>query len=103
MASMKKIKVGQVLYTVSSGRAGNTMLRTVHVHEVKIEEIDPEGRFVVARWNYNRPEKYWPRDVAGWKVSKPVTVSGIFGTTRLANREEKAAILAKRLGGDSQR
>lgn len=103
MATISKLKVGQVLYTVTRSRAGNTMLSTVHVHEVKVEEIDPEGRFVVARWNYNRPEKYLAHDVSTWKVSKPITVPSIFGTRRLANKEEKAAILAKaQSSGDNQ-
>lgn len=92
MASIKKLKVGQVLYTVSKSRAGNTMLRTVNVHEVKVEEIDPEGHYVIARWNYNRPEKYRAGDVSTWKISKPITVPSVFGTRRLATKEEKAEI-----------
>lgn len=94
MAQIKKLKVGQVLYTVTRSRLGNTTLRTVHVHEVVVKEIDPEGKFVIASWNHNRAEKYWAGDVGTWKVSKPVTIDGIFGSQRLATREEKKALLA---------
>lgn len=96
MAQINKLKVGQRLYTVTNGRLGNTTLRTVHVHDVVVKEIGPEGRFVVASWNGNPARSYGPHEVSSWKVSEPITVEGFFGSRRLANKEEKTAILAKR-------
>lgn len=95
MATISKLKPGQILYTVTRGRLGNTTLRTVRVHDVKIIEVDPDGKFVVASWNGNRSEKYHRGDVSTWKVSKPVTIEGMFGSERLASKAEKAEILAK--------
>jgi hypothetical protein len=95
MASIHKLKVGQRLYTVTRSRMGNTTLRTVHVHDVVVKEIDPDYGFVVATWNYNAPRRYYPGEIATWKVSKPVTVEGFFGSRRLANKAEKAEIMKK--------
>ena len=96
MAQLSKIRVGQTLYTVSRGRLGNTTLRTVRVHPVTVEEVNLVDGYVIARWNHNRPEKYRLGDISTWKVSEPVTIDGMWGAKRLASREEKAAILAKR-------
>lgn len=103
MATISKLKVGQVLYTVTRSQAGNTTLRTVHVHEVVVLEIGEDGRFVMASWNHNPVRKYWPNEIDGWKVSKPITVPSVFGTKRLATKAEKAEILAKQNGTTATR
>lgn len=96
MAQLSKIKPGQTLYTVSRGRLGNTTLRTVRVHTVRVVEVDLVGGYVLASWNSNTAKKYGIREVSTWKVSEPVTVEGFFGSRRLAKRDEKAKILAER-------
>lgn len=72
MAAFSRIKVGQVLFTVTRQRMGNTTMTRLAVHEVKVLELDPVKRKVRAIWNhFNAPEWYSERQVARWKVSKP--------------------------------
>lgn len=98
MAKLDRLVPNQILYTVSRGRMGNTTISTVRVHEVKVIEVNTTEGYVIASWNHNAPKKCYEGEVSRWKVSEPITVEGFFGSRRLANKEEKAAILAKRLG-----
>lgn len=97
MAKLGKLKPGQTLWTVSKGRMGNTMLRTVSVHPVVVKEVHAEDGYVIASWNYNSPSRYFRGEVERWKLQEPVLIrSTMLGQARLATKEEKAAILAKR-------
>ena len=96
MAKLDKLVPNQVLWTVSRGRMGNTMITTVYVHEVRVIEVNTTEGYVVASWNSNPARKFYEGEVSRWKVKEPVTVSGAFGSVRLARKDEKAAILAKR-------
>lgn len=90
MAKIDRLKPGQVLYSVSSGRMGNTAMRTMRVHSVVIVSIDLEKRTVVARWNSNPATTFTERSVSKWRVNKPMMVGSGIGAKRLATREEIA-------------
>ncbi len=95
MAAFKNIKPGQILFTVSRHRMGNTTASTVAVHKVSVESVDEETQTVIASWNSNKSRKYYPSEYSKWKVREPVTVPTWGGLgKRLATREEKAAIKA---------
>ncbi len=72
MATISRIRPGQVLYTVTRQKMGNTALSTKAVHAVRVIEVDPNGKFVMASWNTNPARKYRESDVSRWKVNKPV-------------------------------
>lgn len=92
MASISKLKPGQICYTVTRHKMGNTTLSTISVHHVRVIEVHEDH--VVASWNSNAARKYFDRDVAKWKVNKPVTISGAMGYRRLATRAEIAEMKA---------
>lgn len=71
MPALSKIKVGQVLYTVSRQGMGNTTMTRMAVHPVQVHEIDLEKRKVFASWNYNPPQWFHEHRVLKWKVKKP--------------------------------
>lgn len=71
MAAISRIKPGQTLYDVTKQQMGNTTLRRTAVFQVKVTEVDPDGKFVMASWNANPARKYRPNQVAKWRVSKP--------------------------------
>lgn len=71
MATLEKLKVGQVLYTITSQRAGNTTSRYDAVHSLVVKEIDLENRRVLNSWNGNEPRWSYRREVKKWRVSKP--------------------------------
>jgi len=71
MATISRIKPGQVLYTVTRQQMGNTTIRRGVLHSVVVKEVDPEGQYVIASWNSNVPRKFYEREVAKWKVKKP--------------------------------
>jgi len=71
MASIKRVTVGQTLYTVTRQKMGNTAMSHSVTHTVTVIEVDPESRFVIASWNGNTARRYRERDVARWKVNKP--------------------------------
>lgn len=94
MARLEKVKPGQVLYTVTTHRLGNTTLRTVSVHDVKVLEVHIRNGggsdHAVASWNGNRPEKFYRGAVARWKTKKPELVDIGFGAKRLRRRSDAA-------------
>jgi hypothetical protein len=86
-----KLKVGEVYFTVSRQKMGNTTMRTVAIHPVRVKEIEPDSRSVIASWNGNAPRRYYDRDYSKWREKQPLLVKSGFGQ-RLATREEiKAA------------
>lgn len=72
MAAISRIKPGQVLFTVSRQKMGNTTMSYDAVHEVRVTEVDADGQFVMASWNSNAIRRYLAIDVAKWKVSRPI-------------------------------
>lgn len=90
MASINKLTPGQVLYTVTRHKMGNTTISTVAIHSVKVISIAEDGESVVASWNGNAVRTYHGHEVAKWRTKKPMTVDGFFGSKRLASREEIA-------------
>lgn len=89
MASISKLQVGQVLYTVTKQGMGNTTIKTVAVHSVVIKEV--HGDHVIASWNGNAARRFEEYEVNKWKVKEPVLVSSGFAK-RLATRAELAAM-----------
>lgn len=78
MASLDKIKSGQVLFAVVRGRMGNTTVRETRVYVVKVLEIDLDKRRIFASWNSNTPEWFYERSVEKWKVNKPEVKKNLF-------------------------
>lgn len=83
------IYAGMTCYTVSKHLMGNTTMRTVAVHEVKVISCDSVKETVVASWNHNQPRTYTERDYSKWRAKEPLLVGEI--CKRLATREEIAA------------
>lgn len=71
MAKISKLKVGQILYDKHTYKMGNTTMRAWGLWTVKVLEIDPEHRFIVASWNGNRAETMYQQRVEKLKVKKP--------------------------------
>lgn len=71
MASFDRIQDGQVLYTVTRQRAGNTTLTRTAVHPVRVLSVDRDKRRVTASWNGNAARIYTESQVSKWKVAKP--------------------------------
>lgn len=78
MAAISRIKPDQVLYSVERRKMGNTTLSETVVFAVRVKEVDPEGRFVIASHNGNPVRRYSERAVAKWKVNKPETKKKLF-------------------------
>jgi len=91
-----QLQPGQRVYNVIRRRMGNTTLRDTAVFSIVVKEIDPAGRWVLASWNSNPPEKFHATQVSKWKKDKPVTVAIGFGASRLATREELKLIKAQK-------
>ncbi|MBK3780023.1 hypothetical protein G3A43_07120 [Paraburkholderia aspalathi] len=89
MAVIANLKPGQVLFTVRRHQMGNTNIRTLAVHTVKVIEVHEDH--VVASWNGNAQRKYYAGQVAKWKVKAPVLVKSGY-SSRLATRAEQAAM-----------
>ena|SRR5579863_1288322 len=87
---ISKLQVGQVLYGTQRRKMGNTTISTTAVFPIKVTEIDPEGNWVMASWNFNGPKKFRQRDVNKWKTNKPVLTTYTFGHARLATKAEIA-------------
>lgn len=92
--TISKLKVGQIVYSVSTSKMGNTTVSTTNVHAVRIVEINPgadgASPYVVASWNGNAPRKFYKTAFSKWRASKPLLITGGFGRQRLATRQEIA-------------
>ena len=87
MATMPKLKPGQIVWNIRRHRMGNTTARTISVYQIRVIEVHADH--VIASWNGNRPEAYREREVRTWKVKEPITVKTWGGMgARLATREE---------------
>lgn len=71
MASIRSLELGQILYEVARQKMGNTSIVRGVLYTVKIVDIDPEGKWVLASWNSNTPRRYNERQVRRWKIKKP--------------------------------
>lgn len=79
MASIKRLKPGQVVYEICRQKMGNTKATRGCLFEIRIVEADPEGDWVLASWNHNPVRKYSQRQANKWRVSKPEPKRKIFG------------------------
>lgn len=79
MASISTIKTGQTLYTVQRQKMGNTTITYNVMHRVTVQEVDPDGRFVIASWNGNAPRKFAEAAVAKWRVKEPQPKKKVLG------------------------
>ena len=89
MADIKKLTPGQVLWSVESGRMGNTMCLTKSLFTVVVKEIHLEKGYIVASWNGN-PARPMYR-IKNLRTTKPLMIRSAMGTERLATRAEIAA------------
>ncbi len=71
MANIENLTIGQVLYTVTRRKMGNTAIRENAVHAVIVKEIDLQKRRVLASWNSNAPRWFYGGNVTKWKIKKP--------------------------------
>jgi hypothetical protein len=71
MASFDRIQPGQVLFTVTRQRAGNTTMTRQAVHSVVVVSVDKERRRCEACWNSNKPRTFFESSVKRWKVRDP--------------------------------
>ncbi len=80
MASIKRLKPGQVVYSIESHKMGNTTITTRSLYQVEIIEVNEELGYVVASWNGNEPKRYFEHSIAKWRVKKPTSKRFIFGS-----------------------
>ena len=98
---IEQLQPGQTVYNVMRRRMGNTTRYSMDVFAIKVIEVHPLATsvmspYVMASWNGNRPRHYRKSEISKWKKDKPITITGAFGSTRLATREEIKAIKAKK-------
>jgi hypothetical protein len=79
MASISRLKKGQVVYSIESQKMGNTNIAIKVCYDVRIVEIDLDGRFVMGSWNGNPPRKYREDSVKKWRVSEPAVKGTVLG------------------------
>lgn len=73
MATLKKLKPGQDLWSLETTKMGNTTMRRKALYRVRVVEVDPspEPKWAMCSWNGNTPRKYDARDVARLRVKEP--------------------------------
>jgi len=69
MATLTRLKVGQIVYSIETQYMGRTLVRRRVLYEIKIVEIG--DRFVRASWNGNAPQKFYSNSIKKWRVTKP--------------------------------
>jgi hypothetical protein len=89
MATISKLKPGDVLYDVHSHKMGNTTMTTMGCWTVRVIEVHEDH--IVASWNGNTAHRMYEHNVKRLRVNKPVFVKSGFGK-RLATRAEIKAM-----------
>ena len=79
MASINRLKPGQIVFSIESYKMGNTNIRCKGLWEVRIVEVNLERNFVIASWNGNPPRKFLPQDIKKWRVNEPKPKKKIWG------------------------
>jgi hypothetical protein len=90
----EKIHPGTIAYTVTRQKMGNTTVKTIAIHSVRVVSTDYDSRIVMASWNGNEVQRFSERQYSKWKASKPITITSPMGRKRLATREEIKALKA---------
>lgn len=85
MASLNKIKVGQILYDTVKRKMGNTNMLSVSIVFVTVIEINLDTQKVLVRWG-NNPERWVnSKRLSKYKVKRPELeeqLSGAFSLKR---------------------
>jgi hypothetical protein len=89
---LESLKPGDVVYSISRGKMGNTTMRTTSVHHVTIKSIDLEKQTCVASWNCNKDQTFYRHTWSKWRKNEPVMIRSAMGSSRVATRAEIAAI-----------
>jgi hypothetical protein len=90
MATLSKLKPGDVLYDVHSHKMGNTTMSTMGCWAVRVIEV--HEHHIVASWNGNPARTMNSMAVQKLRVSEPAMVSNGMGRQRLATRAELKAM-----------
>lgn len=72
MATLSKLKPGQILYDKHKCKAGNTTLKRWGVWPVEVIEV--HKNHIIASWNGNKSRKFYEAEIKKFLVKKP-TVS----------------------------
>ena len=67
----EKIKPGMTLLDVHSQRMGNTTMSELGCWNVDIISVDPKTQTAVVRWNSNREQTYFKRQLERLFVTPP--------------------------------
>lgn len=70
MASIEKIKPGQVLHDYHKVTMGNTTMRQTAHYTVKVIEVDLEHRRALCSWNGNEARWYSEHDLKRFMVNE---------------------------------
>lgn len=71
MATITRLKSGQIVWDVRRTTMGNTTIKTTSVFPILIEEVNVVEGWVRASWNSNPSRKYYSKSIKKWKVNKP--------------------------------
>ena len=67
----EKIKAGMTLYDVRKEKMGNTTMSRTGVWKVRVMEVNPSSRQVLASWNGNSPKWYREYSITKFRKSPP--------------------------------
>lgn len=79
MASINRLKPGQIVYEVRRSKCGNTTVSRGNLYELKIIKVNLDENYVIASWNGNPAQTYRERSIKKWKVKKPKPKTTVFG------------------------
>ncbi len=69
MASINRLKPGQIVYSVERVKMGNVKMSYGALYKVEIVEVHEDH--VIASWNGNSPRKFGEASIKKWKVKQP--------------------------------
>lgn len=72
MATLSRLKAGQILHDYHRERMGNTTMSREGHWTVVVQEIDLENKRALCSWNTNKPRWYYERDLKRLRVKPKV-------------------------------
>jgi hypothetical protein len=76
MATLEKLKVGDVLYDVHRTRMGNTTMTIQCEWDVYVKEVNVSDGYAMCSWNGNPPRKYYQHGLKKLRVKPAKKLNG---------------------------
>lgn len=71
MAKIEKLVPGQILWDVKRNSGFKAMYNKYSSWPVQVVEVNVEGGYIIARWNWNEPKRMGLKSIKSLRIKEP--------------------------------